>query len=182
MVGSLGLFALKTHCKIAGQLNLVLPNTASYFYVILLFAHSLNYYSGMILHKDGLSMMEYDVTADLLVVRWMDSKRSTEPELNYTIGILLEKIRSYDVKKLLIDAREEVEGITDEEYMQMNTNFAKLLAGTRLLKVARLGATNAIREKFVQALAEDLLALPDTKLQYHNFEDEQTAVQWLLKG
>lgn len=138
-------------------------------------------HTSMILHKDGLTEMEYDVTADLLKVRWLDSKRSTEPELNYTIGILLDKIRNYDIKKLLIDAREDVEGVTDEEYVEMNVNFAKLLANTRLVKVARLGTNNLNRENFIQELAEDILSLPDTKLQYHNFRDEQTAIQWLLK-
>ncbi len=124
--------------------------------------------------------MSYDVSVDLLKVRWLDLKYSTGAELNYTIGVLLEKIRNYDIKKLLIDAHQNVEGVTDEEFVEMNTNFAKLLVSTRLKKVARLGTNNLNRENFIQALAQNTLSGSDTTLQFHNFNDEQSAVQWLI--
>ncbi|MBC5775300.1 hypothetical protein H8S95_14570 [Pontibacter sp. KCTC 32443] len=136
----------------------------------------------MILHKDGLILMDYDVASDILVVKWLASKTSSSSELSYTMKLLVDKIRSYDIKNLLIDAREDVIGITDEEYVEINMTFAQNLASTRLQRVARLGTTNTNRENFVQELAEDVQALPEANVVYQEFQDETIAIQWLQQN
>ncbi|WP_347158333.1 hypothetical protein [Pontibacter chitinilyticus] len=134
----------------------------------------------MILHRDGLVEMQYDAAVDILKVKWLDSKGATRDEFGYSFQKLLETIRNYDIKKLLIDSREDITAVTDEEYKELNTTFANKLAGTRLARIARLGTTNTSRESFVEALVEDVLALPDTTVAYHNFYDEQHATAWLV--
>ncbi len=126
--------------------------------------------------------MDYDVASDILVVKWLASKTSSSSELSYTMKLLVDKIRSYDIKNLLIDAREDVIGITDEEYVEINMTFAQNLASTRLQRVARLGTTNTNRENFVQELAEDVQALPEANVVYQEFQDETIAIQWLQQN
>ena len=133
----------------------------------------------MILHKDGLIVMDYDVATDILVVKWLASETSTSLELGYSMKLLVDKVRSYDVKKLLIDAREDVVGITDEEYVEINVKFAKDLASTRLERVARLGTTNINRENFVKTLVYDVQAHAQTTLIYKEFQDQTNAIEWL---
>jgi len=133
----------------------------------------------MILHKDGLIEMDYDVASDVLVVKWLASATSTSLELGYTMDLIVDKVRSYDIKKLLIDAREDVVGITDEEYVEINVKFANNLASTRLDRVARLGTTNINRENFVKSLVEDVQALTQTHLIYKEFSNETAAKLWL---
>ncbi|MBB6610998.1 hypothetical protein H7F15_08115 [Pontibacter sp. Tf4] len=133
----------------------------------------------MILHKDGLIVLNYEVGFDTLVVKWLASDTATSPELRYSMQILVEKIRSYDIKRLLIDAREDVVAVSDEEYVELNVNFAKNLVQTRLERIARLGTTNLNRENFVKGLVADLQSLPETSLVYKEFNDEATAKEWL---
>lgn len=133
----------------------------------------------MILHKDGLFVLDYDVATDILMVKWLASDTATSPEINYTMQILVEKIRSYDIKKLLIDAREDVIAVSDEEYVEINVNFAKNLVSTRLERVARLGTTNTNRENFVKELVADLQTLPETRVVYKEFNDQAAAKEWL---
>lgn len=123
--------------------------------------------------------MNYDVATDILVVKWLASETSTSLELGYSMALLVDKVRSYDIKKLLIDAREDVVGITDEEYVDINVKFANNLASTRLERVARLGTTNINRENFVKSLVDDVQLLPQTKLVYKEFNDESNALEWL---
>ncbi|NEM98316.1 vWA domain-containing protein [Pontibacter burrus] len=133
----------------------------------------------MILHKDGLFILDYDVASDILVVKWFASDTATSPELSYTMQILVEKVRSYDIKRLLIDAREDVVAVSDEEYVELNVSFAKNLVSTRLERVARLGTTNINRENFVKELVADLQTLPETHIVYKEFNDQATAKEWL---
>ncbi|MEJ8756078.1 hypothetical protein WG947_03660 [Pontibacter sp. H259] len=133
----------------------------------------------MTLHKDGLIVMEYDVATDTLVAKWIASKTSNSLELGYTMKLLVDKVRSYDIKKLLLDAREDVVGITDEEYVEINVKFAHNLATTRLVRVARLGTTNINRENFVKSLVEDVQSSTQTSLIYKEFNNEATALEWL---
>ncbi|AKD03430.1 hypothetical protein POKO110462_05640 [Pontibacter korlensis] len=134
----------------------------------------------MKLHSDGLCELEYDAATDILTARWLQSKTSTLAELSYTMQVLLDTIRNYDIKRLLIDAHEDVEGVSDVEYVDLNVEFAKKLVQTRLQKIARLGNPNHNRENFIEALAEDLLAQPTTLVAFQNFTDERSAIQWLL--
>ena len=136
----------------------------------------------MILHKDGLIEMDYDVASDILLVKWLASDTSTSLELGYSMNLLVDKVRSYDIKKLLIDAREDVVGITDEEYVEINVEFANNLANTRLERVARLGTTNINRENFVKSLVEDVTSLTRTSLIYKEFNNEATAIVWLQEN
>ncbi|QCR23151.1 hypothetical protein [Pontibacter sp. SGAir0037] len=136
----------------------------------------------MILYSDGHIEMDYDVSHDILTARWLDYKGASKQELQYSIERLISTIKSYDIRNLLIDAHEDVTGITDEEYLEVNQEFGKSLTETRLQKIARLGSPNEKREDLVEELAEDILEKTEVKIIFQNFYDRPSAISWLQKG
>jgi hypothetical protein len=134
----------------------------------------------MILHRDGLIELRYDAATDILSVRWPDSRNASKAELQFSIAKLIDTLRHYDIKKLFIDASENVENVSDEEYREMNQKFAEdLVSSTHLQKIARIGAPNAIRQKIVEDIAGAELEKRQSKLSFREFGDEQSALEWL---
>ena len=134
----------------------------------------------MILHKDSLIELNYDVATDVLRVHWPDLSGFTMPEINYSLKKLIDTLRHYDIKKLLIDSRtSSVADITREEHHMVLLNFAKKLMTTRLEKLARIQTKDNNRENMVAQTAEEAINDLGIQYQFQNFSDETTALNWL---
>ena len=136
----------------------------------------------MILHKDGLIELHYDVKNDILSVKWPDITNFIKSEVQYSFKLLIDAIRHYDVKKLLIDSRHNVVEIPDPEYKSLMLQFSQDLVATRLQKVARIVSFDANRENKVRAVTEQIRPQLKMTLQSENFGTEAEALAWLIKN
>lgn len=136
----------------------------------------------MILHRDGLIVLEYEAATDILSVSWPDSRRASAAELQFSIAKLMDTLRHYDIKKLFIDASENVENVSDEEYRSMNMKFAGELIATRLQRIARVGAPDSERQKMVQEIAEKYLFESNGNITFREFPDADAAMEWLREN
>lgn len=134
----------------------------------------------MLLHKDGLIELNYDVRSDILSVRWPDLNGITISELEFSITKLVDTLRHYDIKNLLIDSRSsKIADITREEHLKVLLEFVKLLMTTRLEKLARIETTDIGREGVVDIAAEEAINRLGIRFDFRNFSDEVSAREWL---
>src|SRR5687768_3138784 len=101
----------------------------------------------MVLHQSSLITLDYDPATDILSLDWPDVKDFLVPEVERELKVLIDTIKHYDVKKLLIDTSKADVEVNGAEYQVFLTNFANTLKDTRLQKIARVGTSNPEREK-----------------------------------
>jgi hypothetical protein len=137
----------------------------------------------MLLHKDGLIELNYDVRSDILSVRWPDLNGITISELEFSFNKLVDTLRHYDIKNLLIDSRSsKVADITREEHLKVLLDFVQLLMTTRLEKLARIETTDIGREGVVDIAAEEAINRLGIRYDFRNFSDEVSAREWLSES
>jgi predicted HAD superfamily phosphohydrolase YqeG len=124
-------------------------------------------------HK--LLLLEYDPTIDVLFVEWPDFNHYALPELHFTLESLVEIIRSFDIKNLLVDATKTVVAIEQEDYEEISGKFAQDLLTTRLQKLARLVSNSAVREKHVANFRKK----SNFSFAFESFATKEEAMSWL---
>ncbi|MDQ3292581.1 MAG: hypothetical protein M3Q05_14940 [Bacteroidota bacterium] len=133
----------------------------------------------MILHQDGLIILLYDPTTDILSVRWPDINYTSIPILKYSSIKLIDAINHYQITRLLIDSRDTAGEVEDLEYEQFALHISKDLAATALHKIAWVVSEDEARQARTQAYSKDILA----KVVFHQekqvFCDEEAAIAWL---
>ncbi|SIT77195.1 hypothetical protein [Pontibacter indicus] len=92
----------------------------------------------MILLQNSILRLEYDPATDILQVRYPDLQRYHMAEIRHSLQIMVQTIRNYDVRKLLLDARTTAVEIDEEENRQLTLDLTAMLSKTRLMKVARV--------------------------------------------
>ncbi|WP_347158848.1 hypothetical protein [Pontibacter chitinilyticus] len=133
----------------------------------------------MLLHKDGLIELNYEVATDILTVCWPDMTGFTRSEIGYALQKLIDTLKHYDIKKLLIDARSRVVELPEEEYADLMLDFSRNLLSTRLMKVARLQTLDMSREKKVERATAKVEKQVQIDIPYKSFADEVSALAWL---
>ncbi|MBC5774751.1 hypothetical protein H8S95_11810 [Pontibacter sp. KCTC 32443] len=137
----------------------------------------------MLLHKDGLIELNYDVVHDILKVNWPDLTGATMPEINYSLKKLIDTLRHFDIKRLMVDSRgSSVADISREDHQAIIFNFAKKLMSTRLEKMARIETKDNARETVVVQTAEEAIHNLGIQYQFRNFSDELSAYKWLCEN
>ncbi|HEY4650055.1 MAG TPA: hypothetical protein VIG72_01525, partial [Pontibacter sp.] len=134
----------------------------------------------MQLHKDGLIELNYNVASDILIMRWPDLTGFTMPEIDYAIRKIIDTLRHYDIKHLLVDSRfSTLSDLTRDEYQQVLVNFVQHLKTTRLQKLARICTPDASRELVIDETADLAINQLAIKFHFRNFADEVAALMWL---
>ena len=134
----------------------------------------------MLIHKDGLIELNYDVVNDILKVRWPDLTGLTMPEIDYSFHKLIDTLRHYDIKRLFIDSHtSSVADISREEHHMVLLKFTKMLMTTRIEKMARIETKDSSREDVVTQTADEAIHKLGIQFQFQNFTDEHTALSWL---
>ncbi|NDK55812.1 hypothetical protein [Pontibacter fetidus] len=137
----------------------------------------------MLLHKDGLIELNYDVKWDVLSVRWPDLNGITISELEFSFAKLIDTLRHYDIKNMLIDTTaSKVSEITQEQHLSLLIRFVKLVMTTRLQKLARIETADAGRENVVDIAAEEAINRLGIQFDFRNFSDEVSALEWLKQA
>lgn len=135
----------------------------------------------MILFKNRLIILDYSPSMDVLSVEWPSVSAYDLPEVEQSLNTLVEHIRNYDVKRLLIDSTKAA--IAPEldmvEYQAVVTEFAHKLIKTRLQKSARVMHTDLEREKISREIGEEVSKKANLKLENRNFSNRVEALAWL---
>lgn len=88
---------------------------------------------------------------------------------------VVEAVRLYDVKHLLIDARNTVVDVADSLYAEIVGAFVQDLMQTRLQKIARLATQSGLREKQLY----DVRTATKISIAFKNFQQTEEALEWL---
>ncbi|KAA3437573.1 hypothetical protein [Rufibacter hautae] len=133
----------------------------------------------MLLYQDSILQLTYDPATDILEMDWPDLTPSYLPETKQALQALVETVRDYDVKNLLVDGSKASVTISDEENATLLLKIAQEFNATRLRKVARIASTDLRRET---AADENLFRIQhslDLHYQMQNFTDRAQAMTWL---
>lgn len=129
----------------------------------------------MILYQNALIKLQYSPATDILLVDMPSVSYDLVPEFGRALEIIVENVRAYDVKKLLVDARKSVIEMDPENYAELVATFAGNLKASRLLKSARVISPDGNREKLVQTV----VSTTEPGFQFKTFSDISEAETWL---
>lgn len=133
----------------------------------------------MILLQNSILRLEYDPATDILQVRYPDLQRYHMSEIKHSLQIMVQTIRNYDVRKLLLDARTTSVEIDDEENRQLTMELTAMLSATRLAKVARLQPFDPENEERAQRNIEEARKTGALSYEVATFATPAAALKWL---
>jgi len=129
----------------------------------------------VIVYQNSLITLTYAPETDILSVDWPNFEPYATLEIRESLLKLVEIVRNYDVKKLLIDASKANIGMNDDAYRAILLEFAGELEKTHIQKLARIKTQDPSREVKVTTLRS---AMP-FPYDFQNFSTEQEALAWL---
>jgi len=133
----------------------------------------------MILIDNGVIKLDYDPATDILHVNYPDLHGYLVPEINYNIDIIVDQVRSYDVKNMLLDARQTVISIDTDASRKVAVYLASALSKTRLMKVARVASPNPDLENRSEGTIHEINSTINLPFQLRSFTDVEEAIMWL---
>ncbi|MBF8963726.1 hypothetical protein I0P70_10740 [Pontibacter sp. FD36] len=133
----------------------------------------------MILLQNSILRLEYNPATDILQVRYPDLQRYHLSEIRHSLQIMVETIRNYDVRKLLLDARTTAIEIEEDENRQLTVELAGMLSKTRLTKVARVQPADPEKEARAQRNIEAARKAGILNYEVATFTTPEEALIWL---
>lgn len=119
--------------------------------------------------------LNYDPARDVLSVVWPDVHDDMMSETMYILDTIVESVKLYDIKYLLIDARKGVISIPVHAYKAIMLKFTWDLEATSLQKLARVVTAGSQRERQINEVTQEIL-LPVPIMSFYSVED---ALGWL---
>lgn len=135
----------------------------------------------MIIHN-GIITLDYDPAKDVLVTSLPDIREFASSEVSFCLGLIIESIRNFDIKYLLLDSSNSVVEVEDEAYKTITKSFALDLMSTRLKKLARVGTKDIKREEKSAKISEELRQEVNLPMEFGNFSTKEEAMEWLLQN
>jgi len=133
----------------------------------------------MIIHN-GIIKLDYNPTTDILVTSMPDVRQFGLSEVSFCLGLIVDSIKNYDIKYLLLDSSKSVVEVENEAYKAVTSKFVMDLMSTRLKKIARLGTTDPVREGKSTKVASELREQVNLPVEFQNFNSQTEAMDWLL--
>ncbi|WP_137758066.1 hypothetical protein [Pontibacter sp. SGAir0037] len=123
--------------------------------------------------------LNYDPATDILEVLYPDLHDYLMPEIKHSINTLVDTVKNYDIKKILLDSSRTIISVGQQESREIASYLASGLAASRLQKLARL-----------QSASSTIEAISDSNVQYirqagllpfdiQNFNNKTEAIAWL---
>ncbi|MFT2009105.1 hypothetical protein ACMA1I_10560 [Pontibacter sp. 13R65] len=132
----------------------------------------------MIIFKNGFVTLEYAPASDILSFEMPNVDDIVMPEMKRSLTIIVEHVRNYDVKRILLDARQTCVLVDDNSYAQIISDFYRDMMATRVQKIARLITPDSIRERVVKKLLDNT----NLSIEVQWFTEVGSAVEWLKSG
>lgn len=122
-----------------------------------------------------LIKLDYNPARDVLSVEWPDFYYYSASEAAYTLNIIVETVRQYDVKYLLTDTRKSTVDIPQPEYKEIILRFARDLTTTRLRRLARVVTDSTRRLKPIREVRQEA----QLEVELRDFYSVEEALDWL---
>lgn len=135
----------------------------------------------MILFENSIVRLDYDPATDIVEVAYPDLHGYLLPEIKYTITTMVDHIKNYDVKRLLLDSTKTLISVSEEESREIATFLAAGIMRTRVGKVARVQSTSEEVEQKAQGNIRHLKQAQQLPFEFRNFTSKAEAMAW-LKG
>ncbi|MFT2009294.1 hypothetical protein ACMA1I_11520 [Pontibacter sp. 13R65] len=133
----------------------------------------------MILYQNSLICLNYDPSSDIIVVEYKELHNVLIPEIKHSIHILIETVKNYDIKRILLDSSQTKKIVNEDNAFEITMFLAKEMLKTRIQKVARLQSPSSDVENSTQsnwALVKTLWPIP---FDLQDFRNKQEALLWL---
>ncbi|MFC6997566.1 STAS/SEC14 domain-containing protein [Rufibacter roseus] len=129
----------------------------------------------MIIYQSGILTLDYDPATDILFVEWPDMQHVLLPEIRQALKVLVDHIRNYDIKRLLIDSTKANIDLEGEEYKEVLKEFGLNIMTTRLQKLARVLTKDKKREQQVEQVKQEI----NLTVELRTFTQRTEALAWL---
>lgn len=129
----------------------------------------------MIVFKNSLISLDYNPEYDILSFDWPDIGPAEKAVFVYMMDQVVETMKSYNVKNLLIDVSHSVVTIPAEEYQKLLIDLGEKTKKTAVRRVARVTTFDPERESNVKEVRES----SPVPYQYHDFRTKEDAIRWL---
>ena len=133
----------------------------------------------MILFENSIIKMDYSPATDILEVAYPDLHDFLLPEIKHSINILVDTVKHYDVKRVLLNSSNTTISVGPKESREIAVYLATGLATTRVQKLARLQSLSAAVEQTAQNNISHIKASQLLPYQLQNFTDRTVAMEWL---
>ncbi|WP_018476260.1 hypothetical protein [Pontibacter roseus] len=135
----------------------------------------------MILFSNGFFQLEYDAPTDILSVALPDMSLAGLSEARRCFDIMLEHVKNYHVRNLLLDSSGASVQVSETEYNKLIYQVSMALKQTRLKKVARIVSSGPQLEEMAVRVQGQVLESPPSAYQIKNFTSREAALQWLSR-
>ena len=131
----------------------------------------------MVLHTDRYFEHVYDVKHDLVCVKWPTIESLYLPEILNSIKLLVENIKNYNIRCLLIDATETKAHSSNEDANLVVNALLNGLQKSRLEKLARVESAVQERESILKQMIPEVTPMVNFEIKF--FKDLNGALNWL---
>ena len=128
----------------------------------------------------GIIKLDYDPTTDVLVTSMPDIKQFALAEVSFCLELIVDSIRNYDIKNLLLDSSKSVIEVEEAAYKTITKKFTLDLTSTRLKRIARVGTADTKREEKSAKLSTELKQELNLPMEFQNFTSQAEAMKWLV--
>ncbi|WP_439882735.1 hypothetical protein ACSX1A_06100 [Pontibacter sp. MBLB2868] len=135
----------------------------------------------MRLCQNSTFSLDYDAASDILHINYTDLQGLSLSDVMYSLQLLVEAIRTYQVKKLLLDLSRSIIEVSDDKNKAITVQFLSDLILTQVQKVARIQRVDPHVEKVVQTSLEHLKEVGLIPFQLQTFASKSDAIAWLLE-
>jgi hypothetical protein len=129
----------------------------------------------MVAFQNSFITINYTPDTDILSVEWPDFEAETVLEVRNSINKIVDLLKNYDSKNLLIDVSKARISIPYADYNFIIKEFALNLLTTRVVKYARIMSSDPEREENVKSVRLENLY----DFQYRDFKTTAEAISWL---
>lgn len=135
----------------------------------------------MVLFDNSLIRLDYDPATDVLAVEYPDLHDFLLTEIKRSIDTLVDTMKNYDVKRIMLDSTRTIISVSDEESREIALYLTAGLMRTRISKVARVQSGSAAVEATAEGNIRHIKESMSLPFGLQNFTDRKEAVEWLKK-
>lgn len=133
----------------------------------------------MVLYENGQIRLDYNPATDVLDIDYPDLHDFLLPEIRNSIDVLVDTMRNYDVKRVLLDSSRTYVGVDGERSREVTLYLVSGLMRTRLQKLARVQSLSEAVEQLAQANIGHVHAALALPFELRNFTGKADALAWL---
>ncbi|RDV11460.1 hypothetical protein DXT99_24685 [Pontibacter diazotrophicus] len=134
----------------------------------------------MVLFDNSIIRLDYNPATDIMEVEYPDLHDYLLSEIKRSIDTLLDTMKHYDVKRLLLDSTRTIISVDDEQRREIATYLAAGMTMTRVQKVARVQSASASEETTAQNNIRHIQKALTLPFELQNFINKTLAVEWLI--